>query len=93
MSGEDDEGRKDLVDVRGARRQAEMLRDLLAAEYQKLLEQRAARPEDAERWGRGLEALRKAIAAADHAIASLDQALREMERVRDEPGEAGGEWE
>ena len=77
---------RSLGQIRAARAQAEMLRDQLSGEYERLAAEEGK--EDARRQ-EGLEAMRKAIAAANRAIDSIDQALREMGRVTDEPGDGG----
>jgi hypothetical protein len=75
-----------LIEVRKARAQAETLRDQLSAEYERLREEEklaGADFSDNSRHQQGMEAMRKAITAADRAIASIDQALRQMERIND----------
>jgi hypothetical protein len=88
MSDEYEIYRQNLTEIRQSREQAEMLRDQLTAEYRRLCEENAGEPEkftgDSRRQ-QGLEAMRKAIAAADRAIDSINQALREMGGIPDEP--------
>jgi hypothetical protein len=75
-----------LTEVRKARAQAETLRDQLSAEYEHLREEDTLAGGDLPndpRHQQGMEAMRKAITAADRAIASIDQALRQMERIND----------
>jgi hypothetical protein len=77
---------KSVEEVRQARAQAQLLRDLLAAEHERLVE--AGESDEGERGSRfrqGLETMGRAVAAADRAIANMDQALRELERIPDEP--------
>ena len=77
---------ENLIEVRKARAQAESLRDQLSAEYEHLRAQDQVAGGDLcddPRRQQGMDAMRKAITAADRAIASIDQALREMERVKD----------
>jgi len=87
MTEKSDENGNNLTEIRLARDQAEMLRDQLAAEYEQL-QKEGDNVEliwaDKEKFDRGCEAMRKAIAAADLALSSIDQALRDMERVRDD---------
>jgi len=75
------------MEVKKARAQAQTLRDQLAAEYQYLQQEEISANGaafcDNPRHKQGMEAMRKAIAAADRAIASIDQALRQMERIID----------
>ena len=82
-----DEFQSSLGEVRLAREQAEIMRDQLLAEYQRIRDEEVNLPENqrnAPQRCLGREAMRKAIAAANRAIASIDQALREMERVTDD---------
>lgn len=77
----------DLQAVQRIRHQAETMRDQLAVEYQRLTNEPPSLPNDDPemiRWARGVEALRKAIKASDHAIAGIDQALREQGQFREE---------
>ena len=87
MSKAHDEYQKSLAEIRLARDQAEVLRDQLAAEYERLQHEDvpAGSPANNNRRSQGHEAMRKAIAAADLALSSIDQALREMERVDELP--------
>ena len=90
MSETHNDDENTLIEVRQAREQAETLRDLLMAEYERLRKEKLpSAPEniDEQQRHRGLEAMRKAIIAADHAMISIDQALRDIERVRDDPTE------
>ncbi len=75
----------DITEIRRARNEAETLRDRLLSEYDRL-----SHPEDSEffqkqvgktRYGQGCEAMRKAIVAANHAIACINQALSQIERA------------
>jgi len=75
-----------LTEVKRARAQAQTLRDQLAAEYEHLREEDQLAGggfTNDPRHQQGMEAMRKAITAADRAIASIDQALRQMERIDD----------
>ena len=84
MSESHEDNLKNLVEIRRARQQAQSLRDQLAAEYLRLKENHIDHHQtDAKRYEQGREAMRKAIAAADRAIASIDQALREMGQVKE----------
>ena len=87
MSEPPNDYQQSLIEVRHAREEAEFLRNILSAEYQRLQEEQPApdSPLPDDRRQQGLEAMRKAIAAADRAVDSVDQALREMERVKDDP--------
>jgi len=83
-----DEYQNTMQQVRQAREQAQLLRDQLMAEYRRLLDQpdESSPPlPDSSPSRLGREAMRKAIAAVDCALASIDQALREMQRVPDDP--------
>lgn len=75
-----------LQEIRQAREQAETLRDQLLAEYERQREDSQelmlSGGEDEDRRQRGLEAMRQAIGAANCAIASIDQALREIQRAQ-----------
>ena len=85
-----DELHESMRQVRQARAQAETMRDQLMAEYQRLCEEAdgaESPPCDDRKRHKGLEAMRKAVAALDCALASIDQELREMERVRDDQAE------
>lgn len=76
-----------LLEVRLARQEAERLRDQLLAEYNRLeQDQKHLSPaqQNDPQSRRGQEAMRKAILATNRALESIDHALREMERVRDE---------
>lgn len=88
MSTTQEEFESSLVEVRQARQQAELLRDQLLAEYQRLVQDdELINPDgpDVPQRQQGLEAMRKAIVATERALTSIDQALLDMERVRDEP--------
>ena len=76
-----------LQEIRQAREQAETLRDQLLAEYERQREdgqEMVGVGEEDDRRQRGLEAMRQAIKAANCAIASIDQALREIQRAQDD---------
>ena len=76
-----------LLEVLLARQEAERLRDQLLAEYNRLeqdQEHLSPAQQNDPRTCRGQEAMRKAILATNRALESIDHALREMERVRDE---------
>jgi len=76
-----------LQEIRQAREQAETLRDQLLAEYERQREDDQEPAETGENDGRrqrGLEAMRQAITAANCAIASIDQALREVQRAQED---------
>jgi len=75
-----------LAEIRKTKQQAELIRDQLLCEYQRLEEEESHKPKMCEdpRRRQGREAMRKAIAAANRAISSINQALREIERVKDE---------
>ena len=86
MSDKSEEHQSSIMEVRRAREQAEVLRDQLQAEYQRIQDERdifGSGIHQEEKFRQGREAMRKAITAANHAIASIDQALREMERASD----------
>ena len=88
MSQPSNDYQQSLIEVRRAREEAEFLRNILSAEYQRLLDEQPnpdSPPLPENRRQLGLEAMRKAIAAADRAVDSVDQALSEMERVKDDP--------
>ena len=88
MSNAREEYEKNLSEIRQARDQAELLRDQLAAEYERLCQEDSSligQEDDDERRQQGREMMRKAIAAADLALSSIDQALREMAQVIDDP--------
>lgn len=73
-----------INDIRTARDHAEFLRDQLLAEWEKVCEDEAAMtPEQIQnpRRVQGRNLMLKAIATTNHAIASINQALRELERV------------
>ena len=89
MSQKFDEFQDSPKEVRKARDQAQILRDQLYAEYESLGVEKSRGAEantagNNNRRGQGIEALRKAIAAADLAIASIDQAMREMAQAGDD---------
>jgi len=87
MSDPYEEQLNNLADIRQARNQAESLRDQLQAELQLLEENDAIIPDQiklSEKFHMGKDALRKAIAAANCAIDSIDQALRDLERASDD---------
>ncbi|MBN1766780.1 MAG: hypothetical protein JW860_16115 [Sedimentisphaerales bacterium] len=76
-----------LIEIRKTRDQAEFLRDQLLAEYRRITEEddpSLLAAHTPQQLLQGQEAMRKAIAAANRAIASIDQALREMERTSEE---------
>ena len=77
----------DLALIRQARENAEELRDQLAAEYARLLQDQKTLPPDSQASPRrraGLDAMRRAIAAADRALDSIGQALREIAQSQDQ---------
>ena len=80
-----DIGQGNLTGIRAARDRAEFLREQLCAAYQGVVTDEAALADPRSRQVR--EVMRKAISAAERAIASIDQALREIERVQDEAAE------
>jgi len=77
-----------LHEIRTARDHAEFLRDQLQSEYDRLVnedELLGMIQPDADLREAGLDKMRQAVQAANHAIASIDQFLRDIERVKDEP--------
>ena len=90
MTKDSEEYQSSLAEIRMARDEAEGLRDQLLAEYERICQDVVAKPADRQTQARqeeGRETMRKAIAAANRAIESIDQALRELERVQDDPGQ------
>lgn len=78
-----------LKEMRQARRHAEFLRDQLQRQYDRMQDEHTENvgiATEEKRRRQGLENIRKAIAAANRGISSINQALRELERVRDFPG-------
>ncbi len=76
-----------LHEIRAARDHAEFLRDQLQSEYDRLVDEQellGTMQPDTEQREAGLDKMRQAIQAADHAVASIDQFLRGMERVDDD---------
>ena len=74
-----------LNEIRAARDHAEFLRDQLLAQWQRLQEDERLMPpaeKQAPRREQGKQAMRKALAAANHAIARINQALSDLERVQ-----------
>jgi uncharacterized alpha-E superfamily protein len=74
-----------LNEIRAARDHAEFLRDQLLAQWQHLKEdeqEMTPDPIQATRREKGKDAMQKAITAANHAIASINQALSDLERVK-----------
>ena len=88
MAGSHEEKLQTLAEICRARDQAASLRDQLTAEYHRLeedhREEAGVNSRDKQRRELGREAMRKAIAAADRAIASIDQALREMGHLHED---------
>jgi len=84
MSDGSDSWESSLQEVRRAQQEAERMRDQLQAELRRLEEDEKIYviPEPV-RHEKGKEALRKAILATSRAVESMEQALREMERVKD----------
>ena len=79
-----------LIEVRVAREEAQTLRDQLLAACQRVQEEQDSLPpelRDDPRRRQGAEAMRLALTAADRAVKSIDQALRELQRVRDDDSE------
>ena len=72
---------QNLADIRQARDQAEILRDQLLTEFEHINKEDSlldpAALDDPNRQ-QGKEAMRKAIAAANRAIASIDKALQSI---------------
>ncbi|MBN2211901.1 MAG: hypothetical protein JW709_10945 [Sedimentisphaerales bacterium] len=71
-----------LNEIRRTRDQAELLRDQLLAEFTLINEQENRLPPDIRdlpQRRQGRDAMHKAIKAVNHAIASIDQALRELQ--------------
>jgi hypothetical protein len=87
MSESHENNLKNLIEIRLVRQQAQSLRDQLAAEYLRLkedyIDHHQTQSIDSKRHEQGQEAMRKAITASDRAIASIDQALKEMEQIKD----------
>ena len=76
-----------INDIRTARDHAEFLRDQLLAEWEKVREDEATMTSEqikSPRRIQGRELMQKAIATTNHAIASINQALRELERVNND---------
>ena len=88
MTESNDNSDNPIMEIRSARERALFLRDQLMTEYlrieEQFLDQPQSDPDQAHRHELGRQAMRKAIAAAERAIASIDQALSEVERA-DEP--------
>ena len=90
MGATSDDYNNTILEIRQAREQAQMWRDQLMAAYQKLLQEEpksSGEQSDDEKNLQVREAMRKAIAAFDCGLASIDQALRDKERVRDDQPE------
>ena len=86
MSEAFEEQLNNLTEIRQVRNHAEFLRDQLVAELQ-LLEEESSLPEEMKlnhKFQQGREAMRKAVFAANCAINSIDQALRDLERASDD---------
>lgn len=83
MSRSFKEIQNNLIEIRHARDQAESLHNQLLAEYQRICQENtdSQQPQaNVQLRQQGLEAMRKAIAAANNAIASIGQALRKWNR-------------
>jgi len=76
-----------LDQILQARDQAELLRDQLLAAFEKLQQECDENPDLPQNPNRllGLQRMRKAIDAADLAIESINQGLRQIARVADDP--------
>ena len=84
MAEQRDRDNSSLIEIRKARDQAEALRDQLSAEYQNIRDHESDLPITQDRKQQGLEKIRKAVQAANVALASIEQALSDMERVKDD---------
>ncbi len=87
MTNSSEEHKNNLREIRQARRQAEMLRDQLLEESIRVRDEQMDQPlgpSEANRRRQGREAMRKAIFASNHAIASINQALKEIEHVTED---------
>ena len=87
MSESHEDNLKNLTEIRRARQQAQSLCDQLTAEYLRLeedyIDHAQTQSINSEQSEQGREAMRKAIAAANRAIASIDQAIREMGQIKE----------
>jgi len=75
-----------LSEIRNARDQAEYLRDQLEAELARIYDDLKSNQHahtDEKRTNNGIVSMKKAIMAANHAIASIDQALRDIQKSID----------
>ena len=87
MTNSTEEHKNNLREIRQVRSQAEMLRDQLLEESVRVRDEQIDQPLDpsqAIRRRRGRQAMRKAIIAVNHAIASINQALNEIEHVAED---------
>ncbi len=73
--------KQSLEEIYQARQQAEILRDQLLSAYHQLQEQDGFSGSQDGNSSKGCESLLLAIKAADHAIASIDQGLKNMART------------
>jgi hypothetical protein len=87
MTENDDEPTSRIEEIRNALHQAQVMRDVLQAEYDRLVaeqEQMLQLVSDPMQHQQGMDKMHKAIVALQLAIASMEQGLRKRQQVRDE---------
>ena len=87
MPENDDEHTSRIEEIRNTLHQAQAMRDVLQAEYDRLVaeqEQMLQLVSDPIQHQQGMDKMHKAIVALQLAIASMEQGLRKRQQVQDE---------
>jgi len=87
MAENDEDSTLRIEEIRNTLHQAQAMRDILQAEYDRLVaeqEQMLELVSDPMQHQQGMDKMHKAIVALQLAIASMEQGLRKRQQVRDE---------
>lgn len=87
MAENDQESIARMDEIRNTLAQAQVMRDVLQAEYDRLIAEQEEMCElvsDPIQHQKGINKMQKAIVALQLAIASMEQGLRQRQQVRDE---------
>lgn len=87
MTENNDESTSRIEEIRHTLHQAQVMRDVLQAEYDRLLAEQAEMLElvcDPMQHQQGMDKMHKAIVALELAIASMEQGLRNRQQLNDD---------
>jgi hypothetical protein len=87
MAEHDESDAERMEEIRTTLHQAQTMKDVLQAEYDRLAEEKEALLDlspDPDTHEQGMEKMHKAIVALELAIASMEQGLRQRQQIQDD---------